>query len=380
MLKIKIHWMLKESGELKQISRRIMISGGGTGGHIFPALAIAQEFFSRNQQHSILFVGAVGKMEMNSVPNSGFKIKGLWIDGLQRRLSSRNALLPLKLLVSLLQASLIISKFKPDIVIGTGGYASFPTLRVAQFLKKPTMIQEQNALVGITNKLLSKRARKIFVAFDSDNGYFPKPKTVNLGIPIRDDIVSNLTENASAAIHYGFDPKKKILLVLGGSLGAKKINHIIESQLDLIRKLDYQIIWQCGKIYFDQYAQLESAVVKVVPFVTHMSVAYSSADLIVCRAGAATIAELCCVGKPSILIPSPNVADNHQLHNARWLESAGAAILLEEKDLNKKFPQVLKRLSGDKQKQKTLSKNISALAKPHAAREIVNHIERELKW
>ncbi|MCY3998376.1 MAG: undecaprenyldiphospho-muramoylpentapeptide beta-N-acetylglucosaminyltransferase [Flavobacteriaceae bacterium] len=358
--------------------KKIIISGGGTGGHLFPAVAIAEEFKIRNFQHSILFVGAIGKMEMNLIPKSGFKIKGLWIDGFHRKSFWRNLLLPLKVLISLWQSFVILEKFKPHVVIGTGGYASFPILKVAQWLNKPTVIQEQNALIGMTNKYLWTKAHKIFVAFDFKDIPAAKTKPINLGIPLRNKIHTNPPDRREVLKSLGLHSNKNVLLVLGGSLGAKAINEIIEKELGFIKKLNFQIIWQCGQLYAHQYTKYDHAAIKVMPFILDISRVYSLADIIICRAGASTIAELACVGKPTIFVPSPNVADNHQYHNAIWLQNHDAAILIEEKELAIKFKRVLGDLVGNLKWQKTLESNFKSFARPQATKEIVDEIQKDV--
>lgn len=359
-------------------SKKIIISGGGTGGHLFPAMAIAQEFKSISHQHAILFIGAIGKMEMTLIPKSGFPIKGLWIDGFHRKFTWRNLLLPLKLIISFLQSFVIIKTFKPDVVIGTGGYASFPILKVAQWLHKPTVIQEQNALIGMANKLLWKNADKIFVAFEFSSTRAAKAHPINLGIPLRNKIHQKNIDKTKALKELALDSNKKTLLVLGGSLGARAINEIIEKEHAFIENLNFQIIWQCGNLYASECAKYEGPSIKVIPFIEEISRIYFVADIIICRAGASTIAELACVGKPTIFIPSPNVADNHQYHNARTLQNHDAAILLEEKELLKEFKNVLSDLVADAQRQKTLGTHFKSFARPHAAKEIVNQIQNDL--
>ncbi|MCY4300087.1 MAG: undecaprenyldiphospho-muramoylpentapeptide beta-N-acetylglucosaminyltransferase [Flavobacteriaceae bacterium] len=360
------------------MAKKIIVSGGGTGGHLFPAIAIAQELKSRNPQDNILFVGAIGKMEMHLVPKAGFIIKGLWIDGLHRKMTLRNLLLPFKVLISLLQSFLIIKKFKPDVVIGTGGYASFPILKLAQWLQVPTVIQEQNALVGMANRLLWKKATKIFVAFEFSHSVPTKSLPMNLGIPLRYRIHKKQTDQKSAIIELGLDLNKKTLLVLGGSLGARAINEMIKEELGAMEQQRVQIIWQCGKLYARQYTKFNGKFIKVVPFIEEISLVYSAADIIICRAGASTIAELACVGKPTIFIPSPNVANNHQYHNALNLQKEDAAILLQEKELSKKFKTVWSDLLANPERQKNLGMNFKSFARPQATKDIVNHLLNEV--
>ena len=360
--------------------KRILLSGGGTGGHIFPAIAIAQEFRDKDPKNSLLFIGATKKMEMEKVPVAGFKIRGLWIDGLHRRLSIRNIILPLRLVVSFLQSFITLLNFKPHVVIGTGGYASFPALMVAQLMRIPTFIQEQNSFPGIANRLLTKRAQKVFVAYDGMEKYISKNKLINTGIPVRDDLQEITIKQSEAKHKLDLIPEKKVLVVLGGSLGARAINRLIESKLQLIHSLSYQVYWQCGKLYYQHYKSLQDSFTKVKSFITDMKLVYGAADLIICRAGATTIAELAHVGKPSILIPSPLVAENHQYYNARFLEQHQAAILIEEPKIKEEFEKTFKEIAKDDERQQRLSQNIRSLSKTKVATSIVNHIEKEMRW
>ena len=355
---------------------KIIISGGGTGGHIFPAIAIGSEIEKRYIDSELLFVGAYNKMEMQQIPRAGFRFVGLWIDGFQRSFSLRNFLFPLKLVVSLIQSLFIIVRFRPNAVVGTGGFASGPLLQVAQWMRIPTLIQEQNSYPGITNKILGQNAEAICVGFQGMERFFPKEKTYYTGNPIRQNITQFDIFPSHAKQHLDLNLKKRTLAVLGGSLGARTINNLIAKKLHFIMNLGYQILWQCGNFYYDQYASMENQTVKVMPFITEMESFYAAADLIIARAGAVTIAELCCVGKPSILVPSPNVAANHQVKNAKALVDQQAAIIIEEIDLENEFEKTFLDLAQDEKKQSEMGSKIRALAKPNATLQIVDELEK----
>ncbi|MDG1040216.1 MAG: undecaprenyldiphospho-muramoylpentapeptide beta-N-acetylglucosaminyltransferase [Polaribacter sp.] len=360
-------------------SINIIISGGGTGGHIYPAIAIANEIKLRYPDANFLFVGAKDKMEMEKVPQAGFEIKGLWISGIQRKLTFKNLLFPFKLINSLWKANVIIRKFKPVIAIGTGGFASGPTLMVANKKGIPTLIQEQNSFPGITNKLLSKKAAVICVAYDHLERFFPKDKIVKTGNPVRQDLLSIHHKKEEANKFFKLEKKKKTILVLGGSLGARRINQLIEAQLDFFNEQQVQVLWQCGKLYIDDYLRCqEKENVQVHPFLNRMDLAYAAADIIVSRAGASSVSELCIVGKPTIFIPSPNVAEDHQTKNAKSIADKHGAILLKESELDT-FTIVFETLMKDKGKQQSLSENIKSLALPDATSQIVNEIEKLIK-
>ena len=356
------------------IPYKIIISGGGTGGHLFPALAIAEEFKSRHSKADILFVGAMGRIEMSKVPKAGYKIIGLWIDGLQRSLSFRNVMFPVKLFFSLLKSTSILLKFKPDVVVGTGGYASGPLLFMASLFKIPTLIQEQNSYPGITNKLMSKTVNSIAVAYQGLERFFPKKKLNLTGNPIRKSIAEDQLDRSKAKKFFKQVSGFPTLVVLGGSLGARRINQLIADHLDTFENKGLQLIWQCGKLYYDQYKKYESEKVKIMAFVSEMDQLYAAADIIISRSGAATLSELCCVARPALLIPSPNVADNHQYHNAMALINLGAGAVIEEKNLENDFMVVLDQLL-DPNKQKQMSINLKKLARPNATAEIVDLIE-----
>lgn len=361
-------------------SIKILLSGGGTGGHIYPALAIANEIKNRYPEAEFLFVGAKDKMEMEKVPQAGYEIKGLWISGIQRKLTLKNLLFPVKLIDSLIKANRIIKKFKPDIAIGTGGFASGPTLLVASRKGIPTLIQEQNSYPGITNKFLGKKADKICVAYDNLERFFPSGKLIKTGNPVRESLLSiHVTEKQKEAREL-FDLKKKRLtiLVIGGSLGARKINQLIEENLPVFKDLKVQVLWQCGKLYYDEYQKYnEKKNVQVHAFINKMDLAYAAADIIISRAGASSVSELCIVGKPTIFIPSPNVAEDHQTKNAKAIADNHAAILLKESELDT-FPLVFETLIKDEGKQQSLSENIKVLALPNATNLIVGQVEKLL--
>ena len=354
--------------------KRFIISGGGTGGHIFPAIAIADELKRRLPDAEILFVGAKDRMEMQKVPQAGYPIEGLWISGLQRKLSWQNLLFPLKFISSLLKSRSIIKRFKPDAVIGTGGFASGAVVKVAGQMGIPTFIQEQNSYAGITNKMLAKNAHKICVAYDAMEQFFPKEKIVKTGNPIRDGLL-NIAEYRSEGLSYfHLDSQRKTLLVLGGSLGARRINQLIEQQLPLFEQLGVQVLWQCGKLYYEEYKKYNSEQVRVLAFIDRMELAYAAADVIISRAGASSVSELCVVGKPVIFIPSRNVAEDHQTKNARAIADKQAAILLRENELNEQFANTFSKLIADEAQQEALSAHIKALAQPNATKDIVNLI------
>lgn len=355
---------------------KVIISGGGTGGHIYPAIAIADELKSRNKQTDILFVGAKDRMEMQKVPEAGYPIKGLWIAGLQRKLNLDNLMLPFKLIKSFSDCKKILKEFKPDVVIGTGGYASAPLVRVASKKGIPCVIQEQNSYAGITNKLLSKKANKICVAFEGMEKFFPESKIVHTGNPVRKDIVSIEINQAKAREKFGLDANRKTLLVLGGSLGAKAINELVKNNLDLFKELELQVLWQCGAYYINEYKDFETDQVKVKAYISEMPMAYAAADVIISRAGALAIAELCLVGKPSVFIPSPNVAEDHQTKNAQAIVNHDAAMLIREQEVNNTFASRFIKLMQNDKKQKLFSENIKKLAKPNATSEIVDVVEK----
>ncbi len=357
-------------------SVNILLSGGGTGGHIYPAIAIANELKHRNPNAKFLFVGANDRMEMEKVPLAGYKIKGLNISGFQRSLTFKNLTFPFKLIQSLHKAKNIIKKFKPNIVIGTGGFASGPTLYMANKKNIPSIIQEQNSYPGITNKLLSKKVQKICVAYDNLDSYFPKEKIIKTGNPVRQDLLEISMKRDEAINYYNLDKNKKTVVILGGSLGSRVINQTIEKNLDAIINNNVQIIWQTGKLYFEDYKKYKTKEsVQVFAFVQRMDLLYAAADFIVSRAGAGSISELCIVGKPVIFIPSPNVAEDHQTKNALSITKEDAALMIKETDL-KNFMKILEGLIKNEAKQFLLKKNIKKMALPNATSQIVDEIEK----
>jgi UDP-N-acetylglucosamine--N-acetylmuramyl-(pentapeptide) pyrophosphoryl-undecaprenol N-acetylglucosamine transferase len=358
---------------------RIMISGGGTGGHIYPAIAIAKAWKEKHPESEILFVGAEGKMEMQKVPEAGFRIEGLPIAGLQRSMSLSNLSFPFKLLKSLKISKKLLQEFGPNAVVGVGGYASGPLLFAAQGKGIPTLIQEQNSYAGLTNKLLAKRAKKICVAFSGMDRFFPKDRILYTGNPVRKDILQLEGKKESALVHFGMDPKRKVILVLGGSLGARTINQAVLADMKAIEDSGYQVLWQCGRFYFKEMSNkvILSGLkhIHVMEFIREMDLAYAAADTVVSRAGALSVSELSLVGKPVIFIPSPNVAEDHQTKNAMAYVSENAALLLKDVEAIGKLKEFTDRLFADEKKAKQLSENIRKMAKPDAAIEIVEALE-----
>jgi len=358
---------------------KFILSGGGTGGHIYPAVAIADELKSRYPEAEFLFVGASDRMEMDKVPQAGYKIEGLWISGIQRKLTLKNLAFPFKLISSLWKSRKIIKKFKPDAVIGTGGFASGPLLQVASSKNIPSLIQEQNSFPGITNKLLSKKVNTICVAYEGLEKFFPKDKIKLTGNPIRKDLLEVKNKQVEGKKAFNLKEDKQTLLVLGGSLGARRINQLIESNLEFFEAKDIQVIWQCGKLYYDQYKKHnELQNIQVHAFLNQMDLAYAASDIIISRAGAISVSELCIVGKPVVFIPSPNVAEDHQTKNAKSVADKHAAILIKEKDLDADFQNEFSELISNQNKQNELSKNIEALALVNATKDIVDEVEKLL--
>ena len=356
---------------------RFILSGGGTGGHIYPAIAIANELKLRYPYAEFLFVGAKDKMEMEKVPQAGYQIEGLWISGIQRRLTVKNLLFPLKLISSLLRARKIVKQFKPHVAIGTGGFASGPLLKMAASANVPCVLQEQNSFAGITNKLLAKNAKVICVAYDNMERFFPKGTLVaKTGNPVRNDLIDIKIDKQEALTFFGLQSDKPTVLILGGSLGARRINQLIEKELNFFKELEIQVLWQCGKHYYEEYKKYDSETVKVKAFLNKMDFAYTTADMIISRAGAGSVSELCLVGKPTVFIPSPNVAEDHQTKNAEALVKENAAILIKEKDLDNDFERVFKELISSVEKQENLATNIKKLALPKATSDIVDEIEK----
>ncbi len=358
---------------------RFILSGGGTGGHIYPAIAIANELKKRHPDAEFLFVGAKDKMEMEKVPQAGYKIEGLWISGLQRKLTLKNLMFPLKLVSSLFRARQITRQFKPDVAIGTGGFASGPLLKMAANSKVPCVLQEQNSYAGITNKLLASKAERICVAYDGMDQFFPKEKIIKTGNPVRSDLVDLKVGKEQAVQFFDLDANKKTILIIGGSLGARRINQLVEKELRFFQEKEVQLIWQCGKLYFEEYKKHNSDNVKVLAFLNRMDYAYAAADIIISRAGAGSVSELCLVGKPVLFIPSPNVAEDHQTKNAKALVSKEAALMLKESELDAEFEMAFTSLMDSESTQNILSANIKKLAMPRATEHIVDEIEKLLK-
>ncbi len=359
---------------------KIIISGGGTGGHIYPAVAIANELKAKNPDIEILFVGAEGKMEMEKVPKAGYKIIGLPIAGINRSNMLANIGLPFKLIRSLWKTYRVIRNFKPAVAIGVGGYASGPTLIMANFLGVPTLIQEQNSFAGVTNKNLAKKAKKICVAYPGMERFFPSEKIVLTGNPVRKDILETASKREQALQHFGLSEDRKILLIIGGSQGARTINESILAGLNDLISNDLQIIWQTGKLFIQQakaaVEALQTNRVFVSDFIYEMDLAYAAADLVVSRAGALSVSELCLTGKPSILVPFPAAAEDHQTQNALSLVNANAAWLVRDAEAREKLVDKAIELANDPKIMNELSKNIQTLGKPDAGREIAEEVLR----
>jgi UDP-N-acetylglucosamine--N-acetylmuramyl-(pentapeptide) pyrophosphoryl-undecaprenol N-acetylglucosamine transferase len=359
---------------------RLIISGGGTGGHIFPAIAIANAFRERHPDSQILFVGAKGRMEMTRVPEAGYKIIGLWISGLQRSMKFSNLLFPVKLIVSYLRAMVIVKKFKPHVVIGTGGYASGPIMMAATRLGVASVIQEQNSFAGLANKQVAKKVSKVCVAYEGMEKYFPKEKIVLTGNPVRKDILVIAEKRDRALVQFGFDGNKKTLLIIGGSLGARTINESILSGIEKFIDAQVQVIWQTGKVYYEEYksqlSKYDLRKIRVYDFLREMDLAYAAADVVISRSGAIAVSELCIARKPSILVPSPNVAEDHQTKNAMALVGRKAAELVSDKEASTRLVVEALGLLFDESRAELLRENIGKLAKPNATNEIVDEIEK----
>ncbi len=363
---------------MKQLS--FVISGGGTGGHIYPAIAIADALKEKYPEARFLFVGASDRMEMQKIPKAGYKIEGLWISGIQRKLSLKNLLLPFKLVSSLYKSFRIIKKQKPTIAIGTGGYASAALLKMAGWMQVPTLIQEQNSFPGITNKWLAGNAKKICVAYPDLERFFPAEKLVQTGNPVRKDILNEGVSSAEAFTHFELDKGIKTILVLGGSLGAKAINELVASRIDFFKENKVQVLWQCGQLYYERFKHLGTDTVKIVAYIDRMDLAYAMANCIISRAGASSVSELAIVGKPVLFIPSPYVAEDHQTKNAEAIVEAKAACMIKQSELDIKFDTQIEALLNDELLIKNLSSNLKKLAKPKATAHIVNEIEKLIKY
>lgn len=366
---------------MKINSVRVIISGGGTGGHIFPAIAIANALKEIDKTAEILFVGAEGRMEMEKVPAAGYKIEGLWISGLQRRLTLDNLSFPFKVISSIMRSKKIIRSFMPNVVVGTGGFASGPLLRAAAGMNIPALIQEQNSFPGITNKLLGKRVNKICVAYEGMEKYFPKEKIIVTGNPVRHDILNLDGKRDEAMKFFGLNPDKKTLLVIGGSLGARTINESVEKCLDILLKNNIQVIWQTGKSYVNNSSPEGGGRegVWIGSFISKMDLAYAAADIVVSRAGAISLSELAIVKKPCILVPSPNVAEDHQTKNAMSLVKKDAALFVKDIEAKEKLGKEIVSLMNDMQRQNQLSENIGKLAFADSAKKIAIEVMELVK-
>jgi UDP-N-acetylglucosamine--N-acetylmuramyl-(pentapeptide) pyrophosphoryl-undecaprenol N-acetylglucosamine transferase len=358
--------------------KKIIISGGGTGGHIFPAISIANALKALQPDMEILFVGALGRMEMEKVPAAGYQIIGLPISGFQRKLTPSNLKVIFKLMYSLIKARTIIKNFKPDVAVGVGGYASGPLLKIASQRGIPTVIQEQNSYAGVTNKLLAKKAAKICVAYEGMERFFPKQKIILTGNPVRQDLINLETKREEAMTFFGLDKSKKTILILGGSLGARTINDSLAAHLEVLKKADIQVIWQTGSRYYEEMKQKtdisEATNIKTMAFISRMDLAYAAADMVVSRAGAGTISELCLVGKASVLVPSPNVAEDHQTMNARSLTSRNAAIMIKDADARENLVIMMIEIIKNPEELQRLSQNILKLAEKDSAKRIAEEI------
>ena len=362
---------------------KVIISGGGTGGHIFPAIAIANALKAADSSCEILFVGAEGKIEMEKVPAAGYKIIGLPVAGLIRKLTLKNIEVITKLMKSIRKSKQIIRSFQPDVAVGVGGYASAPLLFAASRKKIPIVIQEQNSYAGLTNKLLAKFANKICVAYDDMERYFPKQKILKTGNPVRKDLL-NLDENKSEALeHFGLQANKPTILVVGGSGGARTINQAIIKKINEIAKENVQLVWQTGKFYYDAMAEQSKGIntenIKIMPFISRMDYAFSVADVVISRAGAATISELSLVAKPAILVPSPNVAEDHQTKNAMALVKNNAALLVTDAEAEETLIKQTFDLIQNSELQKTLSQNIKKMALTDSAEKIADEIMKAVR-
>jgi UDP-N-acetylglucosamine--N-acetylmuramyl-(pentapeptide) pyrophosphoryl-undecaprenol N-acetylglucosamine transferase len=357
---------------------KVIISGGGTGGHIFPAVAIANALKRKVHEVDILFIGAKDKMEMEKVPAAGYPIEALWISGLQRKLTLKNLTFPLKVIASMIKAGKIIRRFKPDVVIGVGGFASGPTLRVATNRKIPALIQEQNSFPGITNKILAKKVNRICVAYEGMEKFFPKEKIVLTGNPVRQEVIDIEGKEAAGFKLFGLTSEKPVVLVIGGSQGALSINKSIRNHLDQFVENGIQLIWQTGKYFFETAQEAAKEYhpkgIRTVAFIDRMDYAYAVANVIVSRAGAIAISEICAVGKPSIFVPLPSAAEDHQTKNAQALVERQAALMVKDAEANELLVQSVLNLVKDKEKQKELARNLLKLAKKDADDKIAEEV------
>lgn len=357
---------------------KVILSGGGTGGHIFPAVAIANELKKLVPHAEILFVGALGKMEMEKVPHAGYRIIGIPIAGIQRKFTLANFKLPFLIIRSMMQTAKIVKEFKPDVAIGTGGYASGPLLRAAARQGVPTLLHEGNSYAGVTNKILSKRAQKICVAYEGMEKFFPKDKILITGNPVRQDIEGLKDKKAEAQAFFRLSPNKPVVLVIGGSLGARSINEAIGGKLDKLAGHNIQLLWQTGKSYYQTALEQGKAFgndgIYPLEFISRMDLAYAAADIVISRAGASSISELCNIGMPSILVPSPNVAEDHQTKNAMALVNREAALFVADSRAKESLVQTAIELLDNKAKQVTLTNNISQMAFHNSANVIAREV------
>lgn len=368
----------KEGKNNLQSDHRVIISGGGTGGHIFPAIAIANALKSIEPSIDILFVGADGKMEMEKVPAAGYPIEGLPVTGFQRSLKLSNLAFPFRVLRSLWKAGTIINRFKPQVAVGVGGYASGPLLYMATRKGVPGLIQEQNSFPGVTNKLLASKVEKICVAYDRMDRFFPASKVILTGNPVRENMVMTQGKKTEASDYFNLDPNKPTLLVIGGSQGARSINLAVKAHLDNIVSQGVQLIWQSGPRFYDEASQAVASVkekgIRVYDFISRMDLAYAIGDVIISRAGASTVSELCIVGKPAILVPLPTAAEDHQTHNCKALVEKNAAVLVKDVDSMDNLVATALVLMSDSERKNTLGANISRLAIRDSAKIIAQHV------
>lgn len=357
---------------------KVLVSGGGTGGHIFPAIAIANAIKDIHPDSEFLFVGAEGKMEMEKVPAAGFNIEGLWISGFNRSLSLSNLMFPFKLISSMLKAGKIVKRFQPDVAIGTGGFASGPTLRVASQKGVPCVIQEQNSFPGVTNRILSGKAKRICVAYDGMEKYFPKEKVMYTGNPVRKEVVQIDGKRDEAVKFFGLDANKKTLLIVGGSLGAQSVNNAILANLQSLVDLGIQIVWQTGKTSYKEISKaaepFKNKGVHVMEFIYKMDLGYAAADMVISRAGAIAVSELELVAKPTILVPFPYAAEDHQTKNAMSLVEKGAAILVKDSEVIPGLLEAVKVLVNDSEKVNSLIQNIKKMGMADAANQIAKEV------
>lgn len=359
-------------------SPRIIISGGGTGGHIFPAIAIADAIKAAEPNSEFLFVGAKGRMEMERVPKAGYAIEGLWISGIQRKLTLDNLSFPVKLMSSLLRARAILKKFKPDVAVGVGGYASGPMLKVASSQKVPSLIQEQNSFPGITNRLLAKNVDTICVAYKGMEKWFPKNKIVMTGNPVRKQVVQLAGKESEGLKNFGLKEGIPTLLVVGGSLGARTINETIHANLSFFKSNGYQLIWQTGKHYAEEAERavggLDYSGVVTLPFIDRMDLAYAAADALISRAGAMSVSEICLIQKAAVLVPSPNVAEDHQTKNARALADNNAAVLVTDRNAQAELIPAVSKLLSDKEYRDEIARNTANHAFQNSAEKIAKEV------